>query len=481
MFADLAHRGSLENLPVDEIICIFRKLSNEDLLVVGMTCRALNTIANTDYLWMERCERWKDEVELADWRLKADSAKALYKVLKTFSEMVGSWSAKELAPRGALLFITWENFSLVACRVLPHSFGDVKFSRLFYVVGMQDGSVKVKLLTVARINGIMSNVHLPGSLVWSSSTKSEFHLEVIRPSEVEAHMLERSRNNGEMPDDGIVSGASTSSARTAIEGQDARERDPLLLPSSENDEMEDANSALEFWQSLILGGIPLDQHEMPLPVGSSELEQHVSNIGRRAFQYLMRLALIVSNRSTMPLGEGDSLAGVGGRSEVLQSTYRILQVDEAKPGQELAGLWSGVYGPHGLEVVVVSYKENEIIATKVLGDPNVPCHQITFKVSIATESTAIPAEIQQLAAMLMVSDNSNPIEIVKLYKGHGRIAAHGFQNPLWVTGQLLVDSKGLMSFFWEDVNFIIQFRRLNLAALYTAQEPSLSFEESQQP
>lgn len=51
----------------------------------------------------------------------------------------------------------------------------------------------------------------------------------------------------------------------------------------------------------------------------------------------------------------------------MKGEYSKLILEEPGPGRELSGLWSGVYGPHGLEVAHVSYTDQEIVATKVLG------------------------------------------------------------------------------------------------------------------
>jgi hypothetical protein len=40
---------------------------------------------------------------------------------------------------------------------------------------------------------------------------------------------------------------------------------------------------------------------------------------------------------------------------------------DAEPGQELRGLWSGLYGPYGVEMLTVSYTKEDILATKIIG------------------------------------------------------------------------------------------------------------------
>lgn len=68
------------------------------------------------------------------------------------------------------------------------------------------------------------------------------------------------------------------------------------------------------------------------------------------------------------------VVGLGGTSDcsqqgaqVCRDAYTKLSGIDAQPGQELRGLWSALYGPHGLEIVTVSYTKDNIVATKILG------------------------------------------------------------------------------------------------------------------
>ncbi len=67
--------------------------------------------------------------------------------------------------------------------------------------------------------------------------------------------------------------------------------------------------------------------------------------------------------------------------------HHFLRLPSARPSRQhaLAGMWKGLYGPHGLEVQRVEYRFDgpsaKIVAVKVLGDANVPAGQLTWKVS----------------------------------------------------------------------------------------------------
>lgn len=67
-------------------------------------------------------------------------------------------------------------------------------------------------------------------------------------------------------------------------------------------------------------------------------------------------------------------------TQVCHKKYQRLLIEEPSPGQELAGLWTGLYGTHGWEILTISYTDDQfIVATKVIGDANVPSGEITFK------------------------------------------------------------------------------------------------------
>jgi len=149
-------------------------------------------------------------------------------------------------------------------------------------------------------------------------------------------------------------------------------------------------------------------------------------------------------------------------ARINKSIYAKFKVDEPKPCQELAGLWSGIYGPHGVEVVNVSYTDEEIIATKLLGDPNVPCGKVTFRVTLSSENTDAPVDFPLTH---IAPREENAFKISRMYKGRGRIAENNYRNPKWVPGRLLVQHNGNIAFLWEDVNFVIPFHRLRLELL----------------
>ena len=133
-----------------------------------------------------------------------------------------------------------------------------------------------------------------------------------------------------------------------------------------------------------------------------------SNLQQRAVQYLLRLAVAGERGGAggqaeieRRMGEVANAGMSTGRVVVPKSGYRRLRVQEGGLGRELAGLWKGVYGPHGEEVLNLSYTaEGSLVAVKVVGDPNVPCGEVSFKASLETESTEGLPDPEQLAAMM---------------------------------------------------------------------------------
>ncbi|GLC34138.1 F-box only protein 31 [Pleodorina starrii] len=73
----------------------------------------------------------------------------------------------------------------------------------------------------------------------------------------------------------------------------------------------------------------------------------------------------------------------GGRQAVILKHLVRLQVAAPSRQRPLAGLWTGVYGPHGLEIVSLGYEgrgsSGRIVATKITGDPFVPAGEVSFR------------------------------------------------------------------------------------------------------
>ncbi|GLJ28379.1 hypothetical protein SUGI_0558360 [Cryptomeria japonica] len=444
---DMSH---LLKLPEELIVCILNKLGYENLITVGFVSKSLYHLASMDILWRNFCLEWEGIIKLDEWRRELNSGRALFRLLRSFQKLIGLWSSTELYPRGGILHINWGNLCLIASRVWPRHSGDVILRPLFEVAGLQNGSFKTQLFTQDV------DFKFPMKLIWSSKEEVEFEFELCDLGEDSS--VVNSRNTD-----------TTYESRSYMPNQPTKllqlshlativrslQPDQRLFGAPAHDEFLDENSKLNCEQLLHRFLRPVNQERGTQDQESStDHERHGGHISHRAIQYLMSMYAF-----------GNQTPGTkifSGSNRINKSAYTKLIVDEPKPGQELAGLWSGMYGPHGLEIVKVSYTNDEIIANKLLGDPNVPCNEVTFKVKLSSVNMEARLDLQR---NLMGIEQDDALDIARTYRGYGRIAGRGFHNPKWVPGQLLVHCNGNMAFLWEDVNFVISFQRLHLESL----------------
>ncbi|CAK9234836.1 unnamed protein product [Sphagnum troendelagicum] len=455
----------LLELPSDTLTSVLQKLTYEDLVRVGTTCRTLRQLVDDDMMWIGFCKQWERQLDITTWHPRMKSAKSLFRLLRSFDKLVGSWQAKQQGPQGGLLYITWGDVSLEALRVLPLAAGNLKFVPLFQVVGMLDGTSRVELLTMRGL-GNHWEVWLPGAVVWSPTTANEFHLERFERGH-EHHRPAAAENKNDVTRrlQGDDSEREVDGVNGAVIWPGGNIMGMMIVDEQQNYMMR----LLQMQQRLTVQNLALRSepaiNSRSLPSHSmSEYGQQLPTRRRRTLQYLLGLDHFRTHPSADAGGTSDcSQQG----AQVCRSAYAKLSGIDAQPGQELRGLWSAVYGPHGLEIVTVSYTKDNIVATKILGDPNVPAGEVTFRAMLSTETSEVPLALQVVLASLTTGTHDmNQLE--KVYQGFGHIANHNFSNPRWVPGHLLVDCTGRMSFLWED-SIVIHFRRLDLPSLYTAQ------------
>ncbi|XP_019196558.1 PREDICTED: protein EXECUTER 1, chloroplastic-like [Ipomoea nil] len=143
----------------------------------------------------------------------------------------------------------------------------------------------------------------------------------------------------------------------------------------------------------------------------------------------------------------------------------------------LNGLYIGTQGLYGSEVIHLrrrfgQWKEDKITknssniefyeyveAVKLTGDPYVPAGQIAFRAKVGKQN--------QLPHKGIIPEEFG---VIARYRGQGRLAEPGFQNPRWVDGELVIlDGKYIKGgpvvgfVYWApEYHFLMFFHRLRL-------------------
>eukprot|EP00850_Spirogloea_muscicola_P023366 SM000351S13217 [mRNA] locus=s351:60462:63655:- [translate_table: standard] len=448
----------LLELPQDALDSVLLRLDYRSALSAAAVCRRLRAVAADDKIWMALCHPWAPQLDLQVWRSKASSARSLFRLLRELDRLIGAWGCSELHPRGGLLYISWGHYKVEACRVLrPPDGAPLACARmpLFEVAGLPDGAAHVTLLMKQP-----SEATLPGKLLWDSSQGHDrFHLEAVVPAPQQASDAPVSSSSLGEPTCGHHQNGSTAHDVRARVEQERRHTDLQQQQLMHN-------MWLGAWVNVVGGRFAQDPM-LPGYRRIGPLDHSIQYIHRLSFQ---------QGASSHQAEEDAGLLSPNKCIKVPKSSYVKLEMP-AVPGESLAGLWTGIYGPHGMEVLNLVYLgTGELEARKVLGDPNVPCGEVSFKVDLASRKTDFAGTLDpvQLHAMLdqdwgvageQQGDHPGVPEIAAIYEGKGRVAGYNFHHPQWVDGELLVGKQGSIAFFWKDVNFAIRFRRLNLASI----------------
>ena len=178
----------------------------------------------------------------------------------------------------------------------------------------------------------------------------------------------------------------------------------------------------------------------------NSLKVEITKAGAKDAEFIYELAM-----QRMQLAEREGLA-----QETERYRQEALAARSVLPQFNLEGLWVGKYGPHGYEMINVTYTGDTLVAYKVTGDQNVPKGEVTFKADLSPEAT----EKSGLEPIELTSDASKQWGTSHLprYPGEGQVAAEGFVNNQFVDGQLILVGE-YFSFAWVPMGHQIFFGR----------------------
>eukprot|EP00128_Syssomonas_multiformis_P006043 Colp12_sorted_trinity150504_noHs@26884 len=129
-------------------------------------------------------------------------------------------------------------------------------------------------------------------------------------------------------------------------------------------------------------------------------------------------------------------------------TLTKLAWEQAVPREPhtVLGLFTGSYGAHGVEIILVTEGPGRLEARKITGDPFVPCGQVTWRADLGN---------------VVDVEEGDPHRI---FRGFGQAANRGFQSPTFEDGflRLHAGSQDWLQFGWLPFGFLISYSRLRI-------------------
>ncbi len=104
----------------------------------------------------------------------------------------------------------------------------------------------------------------------------------------------------------------------------------------------------------------------------------------------------------------------------------------------------------GLQVINITYTGDEMVATKVTGDPHVPRGKVSFTVNVK------PCNATALPPVKLVTDHRSGE--FRRFPGRGQVSQKGFKNNRFVEGQLIL-FENRFSFVWIPTKHHVLFHR----------------------
>ena len=104
-----------------------------------------------------------------------------------------------------------------------------------------------------------------------------------------------------------------------------------------------------------------------------------------------------------------------------------------------------------MQLINVTYSGDELIATKVTGDTNVPRGKISFTANVQPSNTVVLPTVEE-----MVSDHRSG-ELLR-FPGKGQVSRKGFKNNRFIEGQMML-LDDCFSFVWISTKHHVSFHR----------------------
>ncbi|XP_077234126.1 uvrB/UvrC domain protein (DUF3506) [Tasmannia lanceolata] len=219
--------------------------------------------------------------------------------------------------------------------------------------------------------------------------------------------------------------------------------------------------------------------------GPGSLDKTATLPGQRSMEHVMSdLAKVLISRKKIPrkvLKEvGDlinlTLSQAQNRQPLSGSTI-FSRIQLPATSDPLNGLYIGAHGLYTSEIIHLRHKFGQwqedggaqnppnlefyeyVEALKLTGDPYVPAGQVAFRAKVGKQN--------QLPHKGIIPEEFG---VVARYRGQGRLAEPGFQNPRWVDGELVIlDGKYIKGgpvvgfVYWApEYHFLVFFNRLRL-------------------
>uniref|UniRef100_A0A7S4ASI2 Uncharacterized protein n=2 Tax=Pseudo-nitzschia australis TaxID=44445 RepID=A0A7S4ASI2_9STRA len=154
------------------------------------------------------------------------------------------------------------------------------------------------------------------------------------------------------------------------------------------------------------------------------------------------------------IAEAKKMEGVSDEEkDILIEKWSSVESDarEFLPHLNMEGLWVGDYGESkGLQLINITYTGDEMIATKVTGDINVPRGKRSFTVNVK------PSNSSALPPVKLVSEQQSG-EFDR-FPGRGQVSRKGFKDNRYVEAQMIL-FEDRFSFVWIPTKHHVSFHR----------------------